>query len=77
MTGNAEIARKLDEAKKLKGLQGSPSHKARGSNPTNIATVNAATPSPKSATTKGDSLNPAMPAKPKMLELIKGITRDL
>ena len=72
MTGNAEIARKLHEAKQLKGLQGSPSHKARGSNPTNIATVNAATPSPKSATTKGDSLNPAMPAKPKIVRVDKG-----
>jgi len=28
VTGNAEIARKLHEAKQLKGLQGSTSHKA-------------------------------------------------
>jgi len=71
VTGNAEIARKLHEAKQLKGLQGTPSHKARGSNPTNIATVNAATPSPKSATTKGDSLNQAMPAKKKIVRVEK------
>jgi len=71
VTGNAEIARKLHEAKQLKGLQGSPSHKARGSNPTNIAKLNAATPSPKSATTKGDSLNQAMPAKKKIVSIDK------
>jgi hypothetical protein len=68
VTGNAEIARKLHEAKQLKGLQASPSHKARGSNPTNIA----ATPSPKSATTKGDSLNQAMPTKQKIVRVEKG-----
>ena len=74
MTGNAEIARKLHEAKQLKGLQGTPSHKARGSNHTktlNFATLNAATPSPKSATTKEDSLNRGMAAKKKIVRVDK------